>query len=400
MRDEKSDAAMPLLSFAKLIEPLGEKEFFADYFGQRYVHLKGDTARTQAVMDWAKMSGILSMTSVWTPATIKVVLDGNHVPAEQYCTATLGSKGQTVLRPDPEKVQAWIRRGASVVLNDIDELAPGIKQVATELERVTGGLNQANLYFSMRQRQAFGPHFDHHDVFALHCAGEKVWRIYKGREDAPINHPMYNWTNEEFRRAAGEIDQEITMQPGDMLYLPRGVYHDALASKNGAVHIAFGVTMPKLLDVLPLVWDKAFASARLRADLPRFAGDAAMKTALEQMAQEISQMVTSADFQAQAKAKIDEFSPVRANYDIEEMVKSDPVYLVAKGLSVRQVGAKSLLHHGRQSVEIPKNIVSPVTWVLERQEVTRTELGTAFPDMDGEALGELVENLVAMQVLR
>lgn len=391
---------MSAMSFAKLIEPLGEEEFFADYFGKRYVHLKGDTARTELVMDWAQMSHILSMTSVWTPATIKVVLDGNHVAAEQYCSSTLAPNGQPVLRPDPEKVQGWIRRGASVVLNDIDELAPGIKAVASELERVTGGLNQANLYFSMRQRQAFGPHFDHHDVFALHCAGEKVWQIYKGREDAPINHPMFNWTDEEFRRAAGEIDAEITMRPGDMLYLPRGVYHDALASKNGAQHIAFGVTMPKLLDVLPLVWEKAVASARLRADLPRFADATAVQTAMEQMAEELSQMVRSADFGVAAKATIDDFSPVRKNYDIEEMVKSDPVYLVSQGLSVRQVGAKSVLHNGRQSVEIPKDSTAPVTWVLERQEITRADLGAAFPDIGQPALGDLVEKLVAMQVLR
>ncbi|MFV2091964.1 MAG: JmjC domain-containing protein [Hyphomicrobiales bacterium] len=391
---------MSALSFAKLIEPLGEKEFFADYFGKRYVHLPGNTARTEAVMDWAQLSQILSMTSVWTPATVRIVLDGNHVPAEQYCAATLGPGGQNQQRPDPDKVQGWIRRGASMVLNDIDELAPGIKAVASELERVTGGHNQANLYFSMRQRKAFGPHFDHHDVFALHCAGEKVWRIFKGREDAPINHPMFNWSNEAFAKAAGEIVEEITMRPGDMLYLPRGVYHDALASENGAVHIAFGVTMPKLLDVLPLVWEKAVSSAILRADLPRFADDKTIGKALEKMADELGNMVRAKEFTAAAKARIDGFSPVRKDYDIEKMVKSDPVYLVAQGLSVRQVGAKSLLHNGRQSVEIPRTFTGPVAWVLERQELTRAELGTAFPDLGPENLADMVEKLVAMQVLR
>src|SRR3546814_12960582 len=38
----------------------------------------------------------------------------------------------------------------------------------------------------------------------------------------------------------------IRMQPGDLLYIPRGRYHDALASENGALHIAFGVTLPKI----------------------------------------------------------------------------------------------------------------------------------------------------------
>ena len=30
----------------------------------------------------------------------------------------------------------------------------------------------------MQSHQAFAPHFDTHDVFALHCQGEKMWNIY------------------------------------------------------------------------------------------------------------------------------------------------------------------------------------------------------------------------------
>src|SRR3546814_6384634 len=74
----------------------------------------------------------------------------------------------------------------SVILNDIDALAPGVRQLANELQEATGGRSQANLYFSMSQRQAFGPHCDVHEVFAVHCNGEKVWNLYENREEAPV----------------------------------------------------------------------------------------------------------------------------------------------------------------------------------------------------------------------
>ena len=45
--------------------------------------------------------------------------------------------------------------------------------------------------FFMQSHQAFAPHFDTHDVFALHCEGEKVWNIYENFEKDPINHPIY-----------------------------------------------------------------------------------------------------------------------------------------------------------------------------------------------------------------
>ena len=35
----------------------------------------------------------------------------------------------------------------------------------------------------MQSHQAFAPHFDTHDVFALHCQGEKMWNIYENFEN-------------------------------------------------------------------------------------------------------------------------------------------------------------------------------------------------------------------------
>ena len=43
----------------------------------------------------------------------------------------------------------------------------------------------------MQSHQAFAPHYDTHDVFALHCEGEKVWNIYENFEQDPINHPIF-----------------------------------------------------------------------------------------------------------------------------------------------------------------------------------------------------------------
>src|SRR3546814_10732308 len=132
----------------------------------------------------------------------------------------------------------------SVILNDIDALAPGVRQLANELQEATGGRSQANLYFSMSQRQAFGPHCDVHEVFAVHCNGEKVWNLYENREEAPVNHPSFQFGDAERERRAGKVAEQIRMQPGDLLYIPRGRYHDAMASEHGALHIPFGVTRP------------------------------------------------------------------------------------------------------------------------------------------------------------
>jgi len=53
------------------------------------------------------------------------------------------------------------------------------------------------------------------------------------------------------------IDQ-ITLKPGDLLYSPRGQYHDALASKSSSIHLAFGLSYFKPIDLMAIMWKKLF----------------------------------------------------------------------------------------------------------------------------------------------
>lgn len=388
---------MTATDFDSVLAPFDAKEFLKKHFGRSYLHIKGGAEKTAPVMTFEKMSELMSMTSVWTPQSMMVVRDRKPVPADQYCSPAAGSSG--VRRPDPEKVQSWIRRGASVVMNDIDELSPEIKAIARGLETATGGLCQANLYFSMRQRQAFGPHYDTHEVFALHCSGTKVWRIYEGRADGPINHPSYKKSDEEFEKMVGKLAEEVTMEPGDLLYLPRGVFHDALASDNGAIHIAFGVVMPKFLDLLPILWEAAVHSSVMRSDLPVQPGAMALEKAMEQMGQEMKKIAGSNAVRKAAEAALAAYSPPRNDYDIGALTRSEPVYVVTPGIAVRNAGGKTLLHDGSQGMEIPAGIAPLVSWVVSRDELTMSELAAAFPALGDDTRQDLLQKLGGMGIV-
>ena len=78
---------------------------------------------------------------------------------------------------DPNKVAAFLSMGASFVGNSIEQIAPETRAVTDMLAQHLGGRANANLYCSFGGIQAFASHFDPHEVFALHCEGEKVWRV-------------------------------------------------------------------------------------------------------------------------------------------------------------------------------------------------------------------------------
>src|SRR5690606_35780596 len=163
---------------------------------------------------------------------------GDHLVAE---LAAAGARpgadpGGPLLRADPGRVKDFLRRGATLVANDIDHLSPGLTAFASAMEEALGGKVQGNLYLSSRRRQGFGAHFDTHDVYAVHVEGTKTWHVYEGRATDPIAHPAFKTLGREHHeKAKGAKLMDVHMAPGDLLYLPRGQYHDALADEGGTV---------------------------------------------------------------------------------------------------------------------------------------------------------------------
>ena len=173
-------------------------------------------------MSWGDLNRVLAINAFWTKDNLRLYQDIAQIPAEDYCRSVPGL-GARVLRPDPDLVKSRLSRGASLVLNSIDTLTPGIRSVADMLERTLLGYVQLNLYCSFAGHKAFDSHFDTHEVFALHAEGEKTWNVYEGRLDNPIHHPTFlDLTPEQHRRNRGGLMMEVRMTPGDLLYLPRG----------------------------------------------------------------------------------------------------------------------------------------------------------------------------------
>ena len=180
----------PPFSFDEIMAPLGAERFFAEYEGKRPLHLKGAADKFAAVMSWAKLNELLGMATIWSQASLQLVLDKEPIPAARYCAPAAGRDGGQVLRPDPDQVQRFLKQGATLVANDIDHLSAGLTAFSHAMEQALGGKVQGNLYLSSRRRQGFAAHFDTHDVYAVHVEGTKTWHVYEGRAVDPIAHPI------------------------------------------------------------------------------------------------------------------------------------------------------------------------------------------------------------------
>lgn len=392
-------------TFADLIAPIPAETFFAEYYGRKVLHIRGDAGKFAGVMSWRKLDALLNMTAVWTSRSLELALDGALVPARDYCRAGLDhGSGAPAPQPDPAAVTGLLRRGASLLLNDIDTLSPELAAVANALEATLEGRVQANLYCSARQHPAFPSHYDTHDVFAMHVEGEKLWRIYEGRLDNPVSHPTYKTKPQSFHdQAKGKVAFDVLLKPGDLLYIPRGTYHDALAQSDGTLHVAFGVTSLIGLDFVSSLFERALHDSLFRASFPRRHapnGDASFARHLRALTERIASLAMDGATLTHMAALQDSYRYARGGFDLAGVMAAPTRYRVTQAdFRVVRIGGDTVLQHGSKGTVIPSGLGEAVRWIVAQASFSVAELAAAAPQLGVEQRDELIRSLVTMGVL-
>jgi bifunctional lysine-specific demethylase and histidyl-hydroxylase NO66 len=151
--------------------------------------------------------------------------------------------------PNVSRVAREFERGATLVVQGMHHWWPALGAFCRSLEARLGHAAQANAYFTPRRAQGLPVHHDTHDVFCLQLSGEKRWLIYEPVWELPLRDQKYK---EEMGKP-GEPVLDITLRPGDTLYLPRGWLHAAATSDEESLHLTIGVNV--------YTWFEAFRAA-------------------------------------------------------------------------------------------------------------------------------------------
>lgn len=283
------------LTFRNMLHPVTAEDFFDEIFGRRHLYVAGTPEKFARVFSWDSMSALLSTAELWSERSMKMVLDGRQLGPHEFCRPALAREGHETLQPDPKCVAEALRKGATIVLDFIESLTPELASVAATIEIVTGGPVACNAYCSWQAHPGFGSHFDTMDVFALHISGTKAWRLYEGRAHGAAAIPGFDCGSispAQRETAKGRVLQEVTMAPGDLLYIPRGQYHDALAASDASLHVSFGVTEPIGQDFMAILMPTLARDPLYRASLPHFDEVEAHQAHLRKLAEKAQTIMT------------------------------------------------------------------------------------------------------------
>jgi len=169
---------------------------------------------------------------------------------------------------DSAKVLREFAGGASLVLQGLHRTWAPIATFTRQLVADLGHPAQVNAYITPASSRGFDPHYDTHDVFVIQIAGEKRWTIHEPVHEHPLaDQPWTAHRDAVATRARETPTIDATFAPGDVLYLPRGWIHSAVAQGGTSIHLTIGVRAATRFDVLQRLLAHAGDDPELRRPL-------------------------------------------------------------------------------------------------------------------------------------
>lgn len=253
------------MDLAGLIAPLGEDQFFAEYWERKPCHLSSGTpGRYDALLRPQDLEQAIASTDLRHPA-LELARNGSYLPPELYTRAIRHGTEVFSGVPDLERIRTEYRAGATIVLPAWQRSWAPLGRLCRELEQRLDHAVHANVYITPQESAGFTPHYDTHEVLVLQIGGSKLWRVY----DPPLSLPH---RSQPFNPAAYRVPPaprfEFKLLPGDLLYLPRGYVHAAATATDYSAHVTIGITVYTWIELLSEALAAATEQEELRRALP------------------------------------------------------------------------------------------------------------------------------------
>jgi ribosomal protein L16 Arg81 hydroxylase len=224
--------------FTKLISPLDRNIFNEQHLGKKAVYISGEPNKYKSLFNWDCLNNILSTS---------------HFPVAHLSLGTSGLEEK--LYPanfTSSKILKSCSNSSTIHIREVNEFSADLfyhfSRIASELKSIV----KVNLYASAPEHQAINVHFDDHDVFILQIEGRKNWKVYPA-----------GFVNPEQKQPPELPYLECLLEPGDLLYIPAGHWHVALA-RTASLHLTIGAYWTKGVNFM------TWLLSRIEPDLNQF----------------------------------------------------------------------------------------------------------------------------------
>jgi hypothetical protein len=261
---EIRNSSLPL-TVDRLLEPFSFAEFYDAHYEQRPLLIKRRSpAYYEHLLTLDGVNEHIGRAHLSAPA-LRLARNGEELAATDYTYPPDSSNSHwSENTVDKELVCARFYDGYTIILMEYEQHSAAMLRLRHDVERAFHASAMTHVYLTPRCAQGFVPHWDTHDVFILQFAGTKEWTIY----DSPIALPTLRQ-----RLLAGEwtpVEPTLTatLEPGDLLYMPRGFVHEARSGDTVSGHVTIALHTLTYADLLRQIAANAEADPWLKRPLP------------------------------------------------------------------------------------------------------------------------------------
>lgn len=326
---ELAPATTPL---DNILFPMTSDEFIENYFGKSFLHLAGHRGKFSSLLPWNELNRVLEEHRL-APPRLKLFQAGKEIAPEKYLHLPQG--------PDPRlkaaEVTNLLGQGATLIIDEFDELYHPVRKLAVALERIFRIHVQVNIYAGWRTDQGFLVHYDEHDTLILQVAGRKHWQVYRPTRLYPLDKGK---DVEAAQKPTGEPIWDGMFEDGGLLYIPRGWWHVAYPVDEPTLHLTVGLSNPRGLDLLSWLVMRLKNCAEARQDLPHLFSPIVKQAYLEKLRDHFFNAWTT-DLMDRYMAASDSMALPRPCFELPDAASSGGIVLGRKS-RVRLIGPRRL----------------------------------------------------------
>jgi len=281
---------MSLQSLDQFISPFVAQQFLREIYGKRPMYIPGEPDRFADLLPWDVVNDILFQQQP-DDRRFKVAKDGKAIRLENFVKTNppLQNRGKVGGHRSLNifNLIRALREGATLIIDRVDQMHAPIAALCRTLERELCDIVDAGVYAAWHQSRGLETHWDDCDVFVVQVSGRKSWRIFGPGRRFPITKDReLPLTPPEDPHWAGELSS------GDLLYIPRGWWHDAVALGEPTLHLTLGVRREIGLDFVNYLLTRLGGYEVARADLPRFASPEEQKQYISTLREAIAALLS------------------------------------------------------------------------------------------------------------
>ncbi len=248
-------------SFSDLLAPVTINEFLKNYWEKCFLHLHNKPDRFSHYFSLVDVDSWLASVRPGLPDGILIKApEGAQDRREKYRNREIGV----------DIAYTALSKGSSLVLNHMEDW-PTLLGLVKALGKVFHADIGVNAYLTPKGAKTFPIHTDEHDVLILHLEGEKIWRLHEfSLLQIPLSQKKnLSFSKEWYHRTETPLLAEISLKPGDLLYIPRGMPHYAVAQDSVCLHLTASISPLYWMDFLKIATEcAAVHSQELRRALP------------------------------------------------------------------------------------------------------------------------------------